>query len=328
MDTSSEQAVFSIQTPLRRIALLAGGTSSEREVSLRSGANAAQALRSVGHQVTELDTKDLSFITQLIELKPDVVFIALHGHDGEDGSVQGLLELLRIPYTGSGVLASALAMDKSQSKIHFKKAGLQTPEFVEVTQNMAGLKAAERFIERYGLPCVVKPVSEGSSIGVTVVRDANELTSALDDGFAICKTLLIERYISGTEITVPVIGNEHLQALPVIEIIPVVSDFYDYEAKYADGGSDHIIPARLPAETLAHAQEQAMLAHRALGCAGVSRSDFIIDALGTAWIFETNTIPGMTATSLLPEAARHIGIENGDLYTRIIEWGIAAHSRV
>jgi D-alanine-D-alanine ligase len=311
----------------RNIALLAGGNSAEREVSMNSGANAAAALRSVGHQVTEIDTAEPDFVSRLIESKPDAVFIALHGQGGEDGQIQGLLELLGLPYTGSGVLASALSMDKPKAKILYRNAGLYTPDFISVTQSIAGLKAVEAFIERYGLPCVVKPAADGSSIGVSIVRDMTEVNAALDEGFSISKTLLVERYIAGTEVTVPVIGNDDPIALPVIEIVPVVSDFYDYEAKYSDGGSEHIIPARLVAELLAHVQDQALLAHKALGCEGVSRSDFIVDALGTAWIIETNTIPGMTKTSLLPEAARHIGIDNGELYSKMIEWGIAAHRK-
>lgn len=314
-----------INTPLRNIALLAGGTSGEREVSLSSGENAAEALRSVGHQVSELDSADLGFVEELLRLKPDVVFLALHGRDGEDGHIQGLLEFLRLPYTGSGVLASALAMDKRRSKVFYQQAGIQTPESVVISQSMVGLQTAQEFISRHGLPCVVKPANEGSSLGISIVRDKAELPEALDKGFAVSQSLMVERYIAGTEITVPVIGNDELEALPVIEIIPIVSDFYDYEAKYADGGSDHKIPARLPDNMLAHAQNQAMAAHRALGCAGMSRSDFIVDALGTAWIIETNTIPGMTRTSLLPESAKHAGIPAGELYTRIIEWGIAAH---
>ncbi|MCL2631476.1 MAG: D-alanine--D-alanine ligase [Coriobacteriia bacterium] len=313
-----------ITTPERRIVLLAGGFSAERDVSLASGANSAEALRAVGHEVIEVDPIDPAFVSQLIDLKPDVVFIALHGQGGEDGKIQGLLELLGIPYTGSGVLASALAMDKQRSKVFFRHAGLHTPDCVSVTQSMTGLKAAESFVERYGLPVVIKPAADGSSIGVSIVREIDELPAALDRGFEVSKVLLVERFIAGTEVTVPVIGNDAPTALPVIEIVPVVSDFYDYEAKYSDGGSEHIIPARLPADLLAHVQSQAVIAHTALGCAGMSRSDFIVDALGTAWIIETNTIPGMTKTSLLPEAARFSGIQNSELYTQIVEWGIAA----
>jgi D-alanine-D-alanine ligase len=324
-DTASSLASKGIVP--RRIALLAGGNSGEREVSLNSGANAAEALRSVGHQVTEIDTAKPNFISELVELNPDAVFIALHGQGGEDGQIQGLLELLGLPYTGSGVLASALSMNKPKAKILYRNAGLYTPDHVSVVQSIAGLKTAEAFIERYGLPCVVKPAADGSSIGVSIVRDMTEFNAALDAGFSVSKSLLVERYIAGIEVTVPVIGNDDPIALPVIEIVPVVSDFYDYEAKYSDGGSEHIIPARLAAELLAHVQDQALTAHKALGCEGVSRSDFIVDALGTAWIIETNTIPGMTKTSLLPEAARHVGIENGELYSRMIEWGIAAHSK-
>jgi len=314
-------------TPRRRIAVLAGGTSGEREVSLNSGRNVAAALGEVGHEVLELDTIDIGFVAILTEWAPDVVFLALHGTDGEDGRMQGLLELLRIPYTGSGVLGSALAMDKPKAKVFYKNAGLETPECVEVTPDEAGLAAAQGFIARHGLPCVVKPAAEGSSLGVSIVHQATELASALDRAFAAGSSVLVERFIAGTEITVPVIGLREPEALPVIEIVPRISEFYDYESKYADGGSDHIIPARLPERQLARAQEAAVTAHKALGLTGVSRSDMIVDAMGTPWVIETNTIPGMTRTSLLPDAARHLGIAAGDLYTRIAEWGIAAHRR-
>ena len=311
----------------RRITVLAGGSSGEREVSLNSGRNSAQALRSAGHQVSELDTADADFLAKLQADRPDVVFLALHGKYGEDGTIQGMLEFVGLPYTGSGVLASALAMDKLRSKVFYRNAGLETPDYVVITPNMTGLDTAQRFIERFNLPCVVKPTTDGSSLGISVVRDSDDLPAALDKAFAVSQTIMLERFISGTEITVPVIGTNEVTALPVIEIVPIVSDFYDYEAKYADGGSDHIIPARLPQGVLSHAQEQAVRAHKALGCAGMSRSDFIVDALGTPWILETNTIPGMTATSLLPDSARHAGIEAGELYTRIVEWAIALHGQ-
>ncbi|MDR2957835.1 MAG: D-alanine--D-alanine ligase [Coriobacteriales bacterium] len=319
-------AVQTPVTPRRRIALLAGGTSGEREVSLASGQNAAQALTDAGHQVEIIDTIDPGFIHTLIEIQPDVVFIALHGRDGEDGRIQGLLELLRLPYTGSGVLASSLAMDKCQSKVFYRNAGIQAPDCVQITHTMIGLQAAQDFVTRYGLPCVVKPTDEGSSLGISIVRDMTDLAWALDLGFKYSRSILVERFIAGVEVTVPVIGNDELIALPVIEIVPVVSDFYDYEAKYSEGGSNHIIPARLSPSLLEYVQEQALKAHQVLGCMGMSRSDFIVDALGTAWIIETNTIPGMTSLSLLPDSARHAGIEAGDLYTRIVEWGIEAHS--
>jgi len=314
------------QSPRRRIVVLLGGRSGEREVSLRSGQNAARALGEAGHEVTLIDSADDDFISQLLEADKDVVFLALHGRDGEDGSIQGLMELLRIPYTGSGVLASALAMDKRRSKVFYRNAGLNVPDSIEVSAPETALADAGVFASKYGYPIVVKPSADGSSLGVSIVHNAAELPEALSKGFAISRILLIEQFIPGTEITIPVIGFDTLQALPVIEIVPLASEFYDYEAKYADGGSDHFIPARLPDAVLALAQQQAVAAHRALGCSGMSRSDFIVDVDGKAWIIETNTIPGMTGTSLLPESARHFGIENSELYTCIVEWGIAAHA--
>ncbi|MCL2339333.1 MAG: D-alanine--D-alanine ligase [Actinomycetia bacterium] len=324
MATDSPQ----IQThpELRRIALLAGGAYGEREVSLASGQSATEALRQAGHTVLVLDPQEADFIEKLRDWQPDVVFIALHGRGGEDGSIQGLLELLELPYTGSGVLASALAMDKERSKIFYQMVGLETPDSVAIEQNMAGLAAAQAFVDRHGWPVVVKPANGGSSLGISIVRRAADLPAALDHGFAVSPRLLVERFIAGTEVTIPVLGNQQLQALPVIEIIPH-REFYDYEAKYAAGGSDHIIPARLSPALLEHCQQQAMLAHRVLGCAGVSRSDFIVDAMGTAWIMETNTIPGMTRTSLLPDAARKGGMTDIELYNQIVELGLAAHPR-
>jgi D-alanine-D-alanine ligase len=310
----------------RRIVVLAGGTSGEREVSLASGQSAAAALLAAGHDVLILDSAEAGFIQKLIDIQPEIVFIALHGHEGEDGRIQGLLELLHLPYTGSGVLSSALAMDKRQSKLFYRQAGINVPECVVVKAGELGLQAAHSFVELQGLPVVVKPRAEGSSLGISIVHQLDELAEALEDGFAVCPELLVERFIAGVEVTVPVLGTDLLEALPVIEIIPVVSEFYDYQAKYSEGGSTHIIPARLKPELLAECQQLAIEAHRALGCLGMSRSDFIVDAADTVWIIETNTIPGMTKTSLLPDSAAYAGIDASRLYSRIVELGIAAHS--
>ena len=311
-------------SPRRRIALLAGGSSGESEVSLASGQSAGEALRQAGHEVIEINPAQTGFIDVLLISQPDVVFIALHGSDGEDGRMQGLLELLRLPYTGSGVLASALAMDKRRSKLFYREAGLNVPEF-EMLHADGALEAATGFIHKYGLPTVIKPTHDGSSLGVSIVHEPDELASALSRGFAVSPELMVERYITGAEVTVPVIGNDELLALPVIEIVPQVADFYNYEAKYTDGGATHIIPARLDPAVLEQCQAAAKAAHLALGCAGMSRSDFIVDGQGVAWIIETNTIPGMTRLSLLPDSAAHAGIPASELYSRIVELGIEAH---
>ena len=300
------------------VTLLKGGTSGEREVSLASGAACAQALREEGFTVTEIDTADADMLSQIIASNPDVVFIALHGKDGEDGCIQGLCELLHVPYTGPGVLASALAMDKTRAKVFYKDAGLPTAAWV--TLHAGQDHDAKEVMDVVGGKCVVKPTNEGSALGVHIVETPEELESALDEAFQHGDTVLVESYISGTEVTAAVLGGANPEALPVIEIVPQESsEFYDYTAKYAQGGAQHIIPARLDVDTYATCQRNALAAHEALGCYGVSRTDMIVDGEGTCWVLETNTIPGMTATSLLPDAAREIGISFQELCRMFVE---------
>ena len=293
-----------------KVTLLKGGRSGEREVSLRSGAACAEGLRSMGFPVIEVDTGDVDMIQQIIESEPDVVFCALHGRDGEDGRMQGLLELMRVPYTGSGVLASALAMDKTRAKAIYRQAGLPTPGSVDL------VRGQDYRIE----DSVVKPASEGSSLGMAIIDKAEQLPAAIEEAFKYDSLLLVESFVDGVETTVAVLGNAEPQALPVIEIVTQdSSEFYDFEAKYAPGGSTHIIPARIPAQQLAECQRLAVEAHKALGCRGVSRTDIIVSPSGEMWVLETNTLPGMTATSLLPDAAKSIGIEFGPLCKLIVE---------
>jgi D-alanine-D-alanine ligase len=309
------------------VAVLYGGTSGERAVSLVSGTNVHQALEAEGFKAALIDTGEPDFMDTLAHSGAHVAFIALHGKGGEDGTIQGLLELLGMPYTGSGVLASALAMDKARSKVMYRATGLRTPHAVAVdrTDDESAFGGAandiETLVEKVGLPCVVKPVCDGSSLGVSIVKEAAALLPALEEGFALGDELLVEAFVEGVEVTVPVLGDQDPYALPVIEIIPK-NEFYDYESKYASGGSQHIIPARLSPEVTAACEEAALRAHKALGCRGVSRTDIIIDAANVPWVIETNTIPGMTGTSLLPEAARISGIPAGELYTRLIEWAL------
>lgn len=301
-----------------RVTLLKGGVSSEREVSLRSGEASAKALRAQGFVVTEVDTGASGMIGQIIDSKPDVVFNVLHGKDGEDGCIQGFLELVGIPYTGSGVLASALAMDKSKSKMFYEAAGINTPQSVTLTKGED--VEVEAILAKVGEKSVVKPAGEGSSVGMSIVHEAAQLFPAVEKAFECDETVLVERFVEGTEVTVAVLGNEQPEALPVIEIVPWdKSEFYDFEAKYAAGGSTHIIPARIPDEQTAECKKQAVAAHQALGCRGVSRTDFIIDGNGVCWALETNTLPGMTATSLLPDAAAKAGIEFGPLCQLLVE---------
>lgn len=301
-----------------KVTLLKGGESGEREISLVSGAACAQALREVGFTVTEIDTKDSDAIQQILDSNPDVVFIALHGRDGEDGCVQGLCELMRVPYTGPGVLASALAMDKTRAKAFYRANGLPTPQSVTLLKGEEYDVAA--IIEEVGEKSVVKPAREGSSLGVSIVDNTDDLQKAIEAAFECDSTVLVERFVKGTEVTVAVLGNENPEALPVIEIVPSAEDaFYDFEEKYSAGGASHVIPARITDEQTKTCQEQGVAAHKALGCVGVSRTDMMVGEDGTCWVIETNTIPGMTPTSLLPDTASRVGIGFNELCKKIVE---------
>ena len=306
-----------------KVALLCGGTSSEREVSLASALNVEKALVSAGHEVVKIDTAAQDFIVMLQRVKPDVAFIALHGKGGEDGQLQAVLEFMGIPYTGSGVLGSALAMDKHRSKNMYKALGIKTAPWIAIKAHEKDTPAAnlERILSEMELPVVVKPSDDGSSVGVTIVRDQDALPEALAHAFDSGSDILVEKYVSGTEITVSVIGAVKLVTLPAIEIIPK-NEFYDYASKYDEEGSEHIIPARLNEKALVEANHYALMAHEALDCFAVSRTDMIVDDEDNAWVIETNTIPGMTGTSLLPDAAKHIGIGNRELYELFIAWAL------
>jgi D-alanine-D-alanine ligase len=299
----------------RRVAVLRGGTSAEREVSLNTGAQVAAALRARGFLVREIDSADLGFIEELRTGDFDVVFICLHGRFGEDGTVQGLLELLGLPYVGSGVLASALAMDKVMSKHVFVAEGLLTPASVVLrTDAKPDLTA---IVDDLGTKLVVKPVSEGSSVGMSIVHDPSELPAAIALAFEHDDTVLVERFVAGVEVTVGVVGNDDPLVLPTLEIVPE-HEFYDYESKYVPGMSRHIIPARVPESAAVECQRVALAAHRALGCRGISRADTIVTDQGEVFLLEVNTIPGMTATSLVPDAARAAGIEFPELCERLV----------
>lgn len=302
--------------PGRRIAVLMGGRSAEREVSLNTGAQVSAALRATGYDVVEIDTQETTFIRELQDARPDAVFICLHGRFGEDGTVQGLLELLGMPYVGSGVLASALAMDKVLSKHLFVQAGIATPEYVALRRgDIIDLDAIEAAI---GPKSVVKPANEGSAIGVTIVHGPGELPAAIEEAFRFDDSVLVERFVDGVEVTVGVLGNADPVALPTLEIVPE-HEFYDYESKYVPGLSAHIIPARVSEEARAECQRLSLAAHECLGCRGMSRSDTIVTPEGDVLLLEVNTIPGMTSTSLLPDAARAAGIEFPDLCERLVD---------
>lgn len=299
-----------------KVALLAGGTSGEREISIASGKGAKGALEEAGFSVDVIDPADKEDLKRLIEGSYDVAFLCLHGRKGEDGVMQGMLELIGLPYTCSGVLASATAMDKARSKVFYELDGIPTPPAMS-------FKRSEQYdaafiAEEVGVPCVVKPATEGSTLGIEIVVDAAELEGSIERAFTFDDIVLVEKFVEGKEITVAVIGNDDSKALPIIEIIPR-GEFYDFDSKYAPGGSQHICPAPLEEGLAATIHDYAERAHRVLGCSGVSRTDFIIDADGIPWALETNTVPGMTATSLLPDAARAAGISFPELCTRLIE---------
>lgn len=299
-----------------RVALLAGGASDEREISLASGRGAGNALREAGFSVTEFDPAEKKDLQNLIAGNYDVAFLCMHGKMGEDGTLQGFLEMIGLPYIGSGVWSSALAMDKAKSKLFYENAGIQTP--VSVTLYSPDDMSVEDILSTVGESCVVKPATEGSALGVYIVKGADEVKDAIGKAFELDSEVLVETFVKGTELTIAVLGNEQLEALPVIQIVPR-NEFYDFESKYAPGGSQHLCPAPLNAEATEKVQTMAKAAHRALGCSGISRSDFIMDENGEFWILETNTLPGMTETSLLPDAARAAGIEFPELCTRLIE---------
>lgn len=303
-----------------RVAVLMGGRSAEREVSLSTGEQVAGALSTMGHQVIRIDSGERGFIGRLDETRPDAVFICLHGRFGEDGTVQGLLELLELPYVGSGVLASALAMDKVMSKHFFAQAGIPTPPYVHVCRGQE--IDLEAITAALGPKTVVKPANEGSAIGVTISHDPSELPGALEEAFRFDESVLVEQFVAGVEVTVGVLGNTDIIALPTLEIVPE-HEFYDYESKYVPGMSAHIIPARVSEAAREECQRLSLVAHRVLGCRGMSRSDTIVAEDGRIELLEVNTIPGMTATSLLPDAARAAGIDFPELCDRLVRLALA-----
>ena len=305
------------------VALLAGGISSEREVSLNSGEQVFDALDKRKYDIRRYDPKfDLARLVQ-DAAEIDIALIILHGPFGEDGTVQGMLDLLNIPYQGSGVLGSALAMNKVVTKQLYEKAGLPVPPYVVLDRGET--VDAEKCVAEFGLPLVVKPVEAGSSVGMSIVKSADDLRGALDLAGEFDDTILIESFIEGTEITAGVIGNNKLEALPLIEIIPDKShEFFDYEAKYTAGITQEICPARIADELTQKAQEYALLAHQALYCKGYSRTDMILKD-DEMYVLETNTIPGMTATSLFPQAAQQAGMSFSQVLDRLIELGLEGH---
>jgi len=305
------------------VALLAGGISSEREVSLQSGDQVHEALDKEKYHILRYDPKtDLGRLVN-DAAKIDVALIILHGPYGEDGTVQGLLDLLDIPYQGSGVLGSALAMNKAVTKQLYEKAGIPVPPYNIYDRN--DTVDVDACVKQIGLPLVVKPVSGGSSVGMSIVRSAGDLQGALDKAIVYDRAVMVESYIAGTELTGGVIGNKELEALPIIEILPdQTREFFDYEAKYTPGVTQEICPARIDEELTQQAQSYAKIAHQALYCRGYSRTDMILKDR-EIYVLETNTIPGMTVTSLLPQAAQVAGISFSQLMDKLIELGLEEH---
>jgi len=307
------------------LALLAGGISSEREVSLNSGAQVYNALAKDKYDIRRYDPQ--TDIARLVGDAPeiDAALIILHGPFGEDGTIQGLLELLDIPYQGSGVLASALAMDKLVSKQLYEKSGIPVPPYIPVKKG--DNLDFETCRQRLGMPVVVKPAIGGSSIGMAKAETAQELASALETGWGHSESLLVEPFLEGTELTCGVLGNENPEALPLIEIIPAANHgFFNYQAKYESGEAEEICPARVSDTITAKAQSYGVRAHQALNCTGYSRTDFILRD-NDLYVLETNTIPGMTATSLFPQAAAKAGLPFSDLLDRLIQLALEDHQR-
>jgi len=315
----------------KKVAVLKGGGSLERTVSLRSGARAQDALGRVGHEVVAIDAGP-ELVAQLHECEPDAAFVALHGRDGEDGTVQGLLETIGVPYTGSGPSACMRCTDKALAKYLMREAGIPTPDFASFKESAIkelGVAAALADVERtLGLPMVVKPASQGSALGVKFARSGDELPAAIVGALSYDRKVVIERYVKGRDLAVSVLGSasgsastaaDEPLALPVVEAIPREEEFYNYESRYEIGMTTFVCPADLPAETTARAQELALATYRLLGCHGVARVDLMLDEeSGELSVLETNVSPGLTETSLLPLAADAAGIGFDELVERIL----------
>ncbi len=299
-----------------KIGVIAGGISSEREISLLTGKNIYRSLLKLGYNAIFIDPKN-DFLSELKKI--NLAFLALHGRYGEDGTIQGLLEFMKIPYTGAGVLGSAIAINKLLSKKIMNYENILTPDYVAIDYNnykdLSEIKSLMN--EKLSFPLMIKPNSEGSTIGVNIARNDSQLEDALINASEYDNKILIEKYINGRELTVGIIGREPV-ALPVIEIKPK-NDFYDYKAKYVKNMTEYIVPAELDKKVYKYVSDAAVKCHRVLECSGISRVDFILDKKNNAYVFELNTIPGMTATSLVPKAARAAGISFDNLIEIILD---------
>lgn len=313
-----------------RVAVLQGGGSLERTVSLRSGARAQSALRALGHEVVAIDVGP-ELVNELLEASPDVAFVALHGSDGEDGTVQGLLEVVGLPYTGSGPAACMRCTDKALAKYMLREAGIPTPDFAAFKESAIkdlGVAAALPGLERsIGFPMVVKPASQGSALGVKFARSSEALPSAIVGALSYDRKVVLERYVNGRDLAVSVLDAPRADgpapagpiALPVVEAIPREEEFYNYESRYEIGMTTFVCPAELPGQTAERAQELALRTYELLGCHGVARVDLMLERdTGELWVLEANVVPGLTETSLLPLAADAAGIGFEELIARIL----------
>jgi D-alanine-D-alanine ligase len=306
-----------------RVAVLKGGRSLERQVSLRSGARVEDALERLGHEVTAIDV-GVDLIRRLREIEPDAIFVALHGRDGEDGTVQELLEILGIPYTGSGVLACARATDKVLTKYLLGEADIPTPEFFAFNQTafreLGAAEALPAIEERLDFPIVVKPSSQGSALGIKFARTPADVPAALVAAFSYDPKVLLERYVAGRDLAVSILdGDDGPEALPIVEAVPQGEDFYDFEARYEIGRTAFVCPADLPPAVTERARELALTTYGLLGCSGFGRVDLMLDADDELYVLEANPIPGLTETSLMPQAAEAAGISFDELVGRILD---------
>ena len=302
----------------KRIAVLMGGRSGERQVSLRSGARIAAALQRLGADVVTIDPIDLDWVERMRDASIEIAFLGVHGKGCEDGTIQGVLEAFEFSYTGSGVLASALAMNKVMAKRVLSTLNIPTPDYLVVDPNQSLDLQCEDAVNRLGLPLVLKPASEGSSIGVSIIWELSELRRIAYKTQHQFGEIFFERYIQGQEVTVGLLGiEENLRALPVLELVPK-REFYDYEAKYTEGMTEFIIPARLSNSLTEQVQEVALKTHQAIGCWGVSRVDMLVDTDGQPYVMEINTLPGLTDLSDLPAQAAASGISYDELIYEIL----------
>ena len=311
-----------------KVAVLKGGPSLERQVSLRSGARVEDALQRLGHDVIPIDVGS-DLIERLEQARPDVAFVALHGRGGEDGTVQELLEIVGIPYTGSGLLACMRAIDKVLTKHLLQAAGLPTPEFFAFSETafkeLGAADALPAIEERLAFPIVVKPAAQGSALGVKFARTARDVPAALVAAFSYDSRVLLERHVDGRDVAVSILdGPSGPQALPIVEAVPREEDFYDFEARYEIGRTDFVCPAELPEDLTARTHELALATYELLGCRGFARVDLMVEEQsGDPLVLEVNAIPGLTETSLLPMAAEAAGMAFDDLIARLVDLALA-----